>query len=475
MRFVTLDEKTLSEHEGTQAAREEARLQPRLILSLERERPLGPRLSGTLSHACRVLIGRGVETEMTLEEGTAELTVTVDDGWLSKRHARIERDGGAFTIHDEGSRNGTFVNGVRIERTRLEDGDLVEVGRTLLLFSHRMGYAATMPVRRVDPAKITLDEAALLSLSPAMEPLLGDVRRIAPLPPPVLLGGPTGSGKERVAQAIHRLSGRRGPFVAVNCGAIREELVESELFGSRRGAFTGAVDRPGYVQQAHGGTLLLDEIGDIPPRAQVALLRALEEREAVPVGATRPEKVDFRLVSATHRDLTALVAAERFRADLLARIAGFQTALPPLASRREDLGWLAGVLLAETAAGARATFTRDAVRALFAHDWPRNIRELRQCLTTAVGLAGGEPVDLRHLPEAVRRGPRRTLPEEQETDPPAPRDPRISDDEKQARLIAALAEHRGNISHVADALRTTRMQIHRWMKKFGLDPGAYRE
>ena len=468
---MATDERTLSEHENAPEAREGARLQPRIVLALERERLLGPRFCGALAGFDRVIVGRGPETRMA-PGGPDELLILADDGWLSKRHARIEREGDEWVISDEGSRNGTFVNGERVARERLADGDRIEVGRTLLLFSRRMGHAGPLAVRRVEPAKLSLDEAALVSFAPETEQLLADVRRVAPLPPPVLLGGPTGSGKERVAQAIHRLSGRRGLYVAVNCGTLRDELVESELFGSRRGAFTGAVDRPGYVQQAHGGTLFLDEIGDIPPRAQVALLRALEEREVVPVGSTRPEKVDFRLVSATHRDLAALVAADRFRADLLARIAGFQTALLPLATRREDLGWLLGVLLAEHAASARTTFTRDAARALFAYDWPRNVRELRQCLASSVALASGEPVDVRHLPEAVRRVSRRTLPDEAPSIPPTPR---LADDEKQARLVAALAEHRGNISRVAQAFNTTRVQIHRWMKKFGIDPGTYRE
>jgi len=181
-----------------------------------------------------------------------------------------------------------------------------------------------------------------------------------------VIRGHSGTGKEVLARAVHELSGRRGRFVAVNCGGLVESLVQSELFGYRRGAFSGATeDRPGVIRTANAGTLFLDEIGDMPSSSQAVLLRVLQEREVKPLGATEPIAVDIRVMSATHCDLEGLIAAGDFRADLYARLSGFEFRLPPLGERREDIGLLTARLLERAVPGVQLELSPDAARALF--------------------------------------------------------------------------------------------------------------
>ncbi|WP_159396567.1 sigma 54-interacting transcriptional regulator [Sorangium cellulosum] len=295
---------------------------------------------------------------------------------------------------------------------------------------------------------------------------------------PVLLQGETGTGKEVMARAIHALSGRAGELVAVNCGALPRELVEGELFGYRKGAFSGATeDRPGLVRSADRGTLFLDEIGDLPAPAQAALLRVLQEQEVRPVGATRPVHVDLRVIAATHRPLQRLAAAGEFRADLLARLSGYTIALPPLRDRREDLGLLLGALL-ERAAPERAAHLQidaGAARAMLRYRWPANVRELAQCATTAVVLAQRGTIEPGHLPEAVARaaeGEGEGGGDQEEG--AAEGDLRPEDGARRQELVALLGQHRGNITAVARAMGKARMQIQRWLKRYRIDPEQFR-
>ena len=293
---------------------------------------------------------------------------------------------------------------------------------------------------------------------------------MAPTRVPVVLQGETGTGKELAARALHVWSGRAGPFVAVNCGALPEPLAESELFGVRRGAYTGASeDRPGLVRASSGGTLLLDEVGELPPGVQVKLLRVLQENEVAPVGSPQPVRVDLRVVAATHRDLEGLVEAGTFRRDLFARLTGLEVELPPLRERRGDLGLLVPALLRRAGAPAGLQFSREAMRALFRWEWPHNVRELEKALALSVALAGGGRVELDHLPEPVRSAPEPT--------PEAPADPSTlsaADLERRTRLIALLREHGGNISAVARQMGVARMQIQRWCRRFQVDPASFR-
>jgi transcriptional regulator with PAS, ATPase and Fis domain len=280
---------------------------------------------------------------------------------------------------------------------------------------------------------------------------------------PVLLAGATGTGKEVIARVVHTISGRSGDFVPVNCGALPATLVESELFGVKKGAFSGAIaDRPGLVRAADGGTLFLDEIGDLPLPAQVAFLRVLQEREVCPVGDTKARPVDLRVVAATHQPLAELVEQGRFRADLYGRLAGFTLTLPTLAERRDDLGLLIAQLL-RRAHARDPRLTPEAAATLLSHSWPLNIRELEQRLTTALALAGREAIDHQHLgPLALAAATAPAGGEDEE------------EEDQRARLIALLTQHRGNVTEVARALGRSRLQVYRWLRRHQLDPRSYR-
>jgi DNA-binding NtrC family response regulator len=222
---------------------------------------------------------------------------------------------------------------------------------------------------------------------------------------PVLITGPTGIGKSLTAEIVHRHSARHaGPFVSLSCGSLPPTLLESELFGHQRGAFTGAdTERVGYVERASGGTLFLDEIGELPLELQVKLLRVVEDQVYVPIGARDERHVDLRIVAATHVDLDDAVAEGRFREDLLYRLRVLEVPMPALVDRRSDLRTLSAYLLSR-AAGARELRISDrAMAALEAHDWPGNVRELRNALERAVAVCGGPLILPEHLPDAIRR------------------------------------------------------------------------
>jgi transcriptional regulator with GAF, ATPase, and Fis domain len=257
--------------------------------------------------------------------------------------------------------------------------------------------------------------------------------------------------------------------VAVNCGGLAPSLVEAELFGHTRGAFSGAVsDRPGYLRSADRGTLFLDEVGELSAPAQAALLRALQQREVVPVGSSAPIAIDTRLCSATNRDLPALVGSGAFREDLYARLLGFSLKLPPLRERRCDLGLLVASLLRRLPGGERARFAPAAAYALLRYDWPLNVRELERSLGTALALAGDQPIAVEHLPEAVAAAA--TISDE--ADRPAPSGER--DDTLRGELLKLLARHHGNIAAVAREMGKQREQIHRWARRLRIDLTSFR-
>ncbi len=254
------------------------------------------------------------------------------------------------------------------------------------------------------------DDPALIGGSRALAALRESIARLAAIPSPVLIVGESGSGKELVARALHRQSERaRGPFLAVNCAALPDTLVESELFGHEKGAFTGAERaRPGAFEAASGGTLLLDEVGDLPGAAQAKLLRVLEEQSVRRIGSTRPIRIDTRVVAATNRDLEREVAAGRFREDLLFRLNVHVARVPPLRERLSDLPALAEHFLARTCERFRVRAKRlspAAHEALKRHDWKRNnVRELRNAVERMVIACDGEEIGLEHVPAEVRGG-----------------------------------------------------------------------
>jgi transcriptional regulator with PAS, ATPase and Fis domain len=384
---------------------------------------------------------------------------------MSSRHARIEPSFGRWVLTDTDSKNGTIVDGHTTKRAVLTDGSVIELGHTLFIFFERM------PIEAEAPGQLELTAidgpAGLVTMMPTWNTELNRLRQIASSEIPMLIEGESGAGKEVIARAIHGLSERKGAFVPVNCGALPENLVESELFGYKKGAFSGAQnDHPGLVKAADGGTLFLDEIGDLPASSQAALLRVLQEREVMPVGGTRAVAVDLRVVAATHRDLDEMVAEGQFRHDLFARLAGFRVTVPTLNERRSDLGLLIGAIHARLFPEDHPGFDIDAARLLLRYPWPLNVRELEQALATAQVLAGAELIRAEHLPDSVRTG----------RPPGAPRPVVLNENDQKVRdqVVAALREHQGNVSAVARALDKDRKQIQRWIKRFGLDPGSYR-
>jgi DNA-binding NtrC family response regulator len=275
--------------------------------------------------------------------------------------------------------------------------------------------ARVLERRRLEREVVTLrerirervDVAGVVAESPAMQEVLATVRRVAPTASTVLVTGESGTGKEVVADLLHRWSPRReGPYVRVNCGALPETLLESELFGHVRGSFTGAErDRDGLFVEATGGTILLDEIGEVSPAVQVRLLRVLQEREVTPVGDARPVRVDVRVIAATNRDLLRDVRDGRFRQDLLFRLNAITVRIPPLRERREDVAALIPVLLrryAEEVGVPPRRLTREAHDLVLAHPFPGNVRELQNVLYRATVLATEDAIRASDLAESLR-------------------------------------------------------------------------
>ncbi len=414
-----------------------------------------------------VELGRGPVDEASREQrgGLARLVLRLADRGASGQHARLLRVQRTWTVEDAGSKNGTLVNGAAVTRAALTDGDLLQVGNSFFLY--RDAVAPVAGAADLEAGALAAPTAALATFSALLAGRFAALARIAGADLPVLLRGPSGSGKEVAARALHELSGRGGPYVAVNCGALPPTLVEAELFGHKRGAFSGALEeRVGHVRAAHGGTLFLDEIADLPAAGQVALLRVLQEREVVPLGDSRPVAVDVRLAAASNRDLDAAATAGSFRPELAARLRGLVVDLLPLRERREDLGLLLRALLARR--DFRGTLTPAAATALLRHDWPDNVRELDMALSLSAALAGTRgAIDVAHLPEPLRP---------LAVGDAAPGDPLTAEDQAlRDQLAGELKRHRGNVSAVARALGKGREQIHRWMRRFALDPEKFRD
>jgi DNA-binding NtrC family response regulator len=469
---------TLPHHDGRRR-QGGASPRPHLFLAMECERPTAPSARFILSDVEGVMIGRGPErnVDRSDENGARHLTIRVPDRWMSGTHTRLVKVLGKWVVEDAGSRNGTIVNGETTQKAILLDGDLLELGHTLFLYRDAVPTTPDDPAI-LDASRVRTPAPGLATLSAPLARELEQLEAVARSTVSVVLRGDSGTGKEVIARAVHALSGRTGPFVAMNCGALPETLIETELFGHKKGAFSGAnEDRPGLVRSADKGTLFLDEIGDLPASSQAAFLRVLQEREVMPVGGTRPIAVDLRLIAATHQDLETQVARGQFRADLFARVAGYTMHLPRLADRREDLGLLIATLLERLLGGraANVRFSPEAARAIFRCPWALNVRELEKCLGAAVVLAGAGPVELEHLPPAVR-APKPQVDLDATVDDHQVSDRPLSDEEVKHKeeLDALLREHEGNVSQVARAMGKARMQIHRWVKRYKLTLESYR-
>jgi DNA-binding NtrC family response regulator len=409
----------------------------------------------------RELVSRRIDLGGRLGIGRREadgVELAIDDAKLSREHASITRVGVIVEIRDRNSRNGTFVNGARVAESMLQPGDIVRIGDTVL----ELGDA---------PSGAAGGETSLLGTAPAFAAAVGLAERVAPSDLPLILLGETGTGKEVLAQHIHRRSGRSGPLIAINCASLVGELVGSTLFGHCKGAFTGATtDRAGLFVEAQGGTLFLDEIGELDIVHQAKLLRALEAREVIPVGGSRPVHTDARVIAATNRELATLVTDGGFRPDLYARLAGAIIRMPPLRARRGDILRLAEHFLAQPPAIERR-WSGQAVERLLLHPWPRNIRELRLAMRR-LAIELGDRVDIRPVDvdavleapiAAASDGPRRGGVAEQRPGMPT-----------REELTAQLVERRGNISQLAAHYGKDSKQIYRWLKHYRLDLRSYR-
>jgi transcriptional regulator of acetoin/glycerol metabolism len=389
----------------------------------------------------RLLLGRGVDCDVRLTSGE-----------VSRHHAEIVRVGPLSVVRDLDSRNGTFL-----KRVRVKEGPLVP--QTTLRIGDWIGVVIATPPGRARPSAFlqhgpglwggeTLDRA----LAPARDAARSDV--------PIVIEGETGTGKELVARAIHEWSGRTGPFLAVNCGALPDGLVEAELFGYRRGAFTGA-DRAsaGHFREAQGGTLLLDEICDLPLPVQVKLLRVLEQREVVPLGESRPVPIDVRIVAAAQHPLQRAVEQQRFRADLRERLGDLTVRLPALRERVEDVERLLAQFMCEVRPGPAAPMLSvNALETLCTYDWPGNVRELRMLARKLSALHPvGTMLHRRDLPESMRLGPA-----------PDPHSVSASGANREGskfdRFIAALRAKKGNVAQAAVDAGISRPRAYRLMK-----------
>jgi transcriptional regulator of acetoin/glycerol metabolism len=407
------------------------------------------------------LVAHGKKTLSVGRDESSDVRLRGDG--VSRHHAALTLGsaGAPPVIEDRDSRNGVRVNGRPVRSAQLAPGDVVRLG----------GWVGVVTAAPGDFAEVLPGLWGGAALATAVAPLT----RAAPSDLPLVLEGETGTGKEVVARAVHQRSGRPGPMLAVNCAALPEGLAEAELFGYRRGAFTGA-DRasPGFFRSAEGGTLLLDEVSDLPLPIQAKLLRVLEQREVQPLGEVRPVSVDVRLIVAGQQSLARAVQEGRFRADLLARVEGVTVRLPPLRNRREDVLPLFSRLLAAAGQGNAPAVESDFVERLCAHDWPFNVRELVLLVRRLLVLHSGEStLRAAHLPD--RMGEPAAAPSPPAEPRAAPAEAAPGEPVELPALVAALRASGGNVARASALLGITRQRAYRLMEGNAVDLEALRQ
>jgi DNA-binding NtrC family response regulator len=446
----------------------------------------GARLSVTISNGMTVEVRLGLK-EVKIGRGR-EADLQLPDPSVSRLHARVFRVGQQYFLADLRSRNGTHADGRRITQLTLEDGRMFQVGPFRIHFHRPASVSGAgeeptvspgagsviadsarqehLPVpKQASPPSATVDAPfGLIGRSAHVKKLIGTIRRVAASDVPVLIEGETGSGKELVARGIHDASSRRDrPFVVVNCGAISPELIESELFGHEKGAFTGATaQRKGAFELAHNGTIFLDEIGELPIVLQPKLLRALEQKEVKRVGGNDLLLADVRILAATNRNLRDEVARKAFREDLYFRVGAITVPIPPLRDRREDVAPIARHFLSGMGDHTSAPvpgLSPTALDALVSHDWPGNIRELRNAIQRAVVMAeDGELTasDFSFL--------RRAASQEPETASGLSR----WEQAERTNILGELARQMGNKSKTARELGIAKSTLFEKLKKYGI-------
>jgi transcriptional regulator with GAF, ATPase, and Fis domain len=430
------------------------------VRTREDSRPAGPKDSAP-SPALVVVQRGGAPALETVVVADGPLTIgregcdlTVEDDLVSRAHAEVDYDGEVWTIRDLGSRNGTFVDGSRVENISMSSPQVVRVGHTVCV-----------PVSNAGPlVGGVVERRGDMIVGPTLGAAIVAVERAAKISSTLLITGGSGTGKEHAARLFHAAGPRpKGPFVAVNCAAIPQGVAERLLFGAKRGAYSGATeDADGYVQSATGGTLFLDELGELDAAVQAKLLRVLESREVLQLGASKPRKVDVRVCSATHASLREQVSAKRFREDLYFRIARPEVRLPALVERVEDISYLitAALLGVDASLSAHA----ELVEACLLRAWPGNVRELLMEVRSA-GHAALAADRAEVLPEDLADTAGIGFDDVPEDDAGEP---------DRARLEAALADNAGNVSAAARSLGVHRTQLRRWIQRLGIDPKAGR-
>ena len=428
--------------------------------------------------------GMSVEIRLGLKEirigRSKEADLMLPDPSISRFHARIFRVGDQYFLADN-SRNGTFVTGKRISQVQLEGGLTFRIGPYQILFSREerfpslsepataspeFGTVPTARAERKSSAETEKPPLGIICRSSVMKGVIGTIRKVAASDFPVLIEGETGSGKELVSRGIHDVSRRKdGPFVVVNCGAISPELIESELFGHEKGAFTGATgQRRGAFEIAHGGTIFLDEIGELPFRLQPKLLRILEQKEIKRVGGNDTIPVDVRVLAATNRSLRTEVSSRNFRDDLYFRISTITLPVPPLRDRREDILPIARHFLEDAASRTNRPvpdLTDPASEFLHSYDWPGNVRELRNAIQRAVVMCDGEALGPRDFAFLLSMNP----------DPPdGVADPSLSrwEQSEKNNILAELSRQKGNKTRTARELGIAKSTLFEKLKKYGI-------
>ncbi len=398
----------------------------------------------------------GSNKGLQVERAGSVLHVGIPLGWVSSAHAELRVVPGSdhfeFDLRDLGSRNGTHIERQAVPGiARILPGQIFEVGRSFWM------------VREVEDKSLPAERIATLDAVGTSNPALASVhRRLAMLAEsdvPLLFRGETGTGKEITARAIHRLSGRKGKFVAANLSAMTDDRADAILFGQGPGA--GGTPRPGLFEQADNGTLFLDELGELPPSIQHKLLAAITEGRITREGEVAPRNFDVRVICSALGDVHTLVQAGTFRPDLYSRLAGYEALLPPLRSRREDLGVLTASMLRQRK-GAEVTLMTRAFRRVLNYRWPYNIRELQQTLGTSAILAGTGGEISRHVLDEIL---------ERRADMPQSPD---SVHELRHQLVAELMRAAGDTAKVAKALDREPKEVARWLERFDLDPETYR-
>ena len=453
---------------------------------------IGGRASSARLRRCRVEVVTGPDAGLVRDIEASVIRigarrgndVQLTDSKVSGLHCEIRLDDRGYRLRDLDSTNGTYVSQLRINDVYITPGAQIALGGTRVRFEP-LGESVELEISERDRL------GGMIGRSVKMRELFARLEKLARTDTTVLVTGETGVGKELVAEALHDHSHReKGPFVVLDCGSIPPNLIESELFGHERGAFTGATSSyAGAFERAHGGTVFLDEIGELPLAMQPKLLRVLERKEVRRVGGAKTLEVDLRVVAATNRDLGVEVNRGRFREDLYYRLAVARVHVPPLRERKEDLPLLIDHILATTPGGETATIAPETIDLMMKHDWPGNVRELRNVIERAVLLAESPDSEdaLRRAPAPMPRSePSITVTPSQtatsaEASMTVPVDVSIPFklakqnviSEFERRYISRLlAQHDGNISAAARAAGIDRMSIHKMLHRLGLaNPG----